>query len=219
MKSYLFSITILIMNLGFSQASTDLVFQFNGKVVDKETYLPVPNAEIEIIGTDSSTTIVQTDSSGLFHSPLNKNTSYSISVYEPSYLKAKGKVTTISELKSKVFTHKYELQPIVTIHEGFLAIDFDSTFSLSPFNLNSDTITLFRKHVFVNKNEISYNLFRNGKNNYQLSNQFNTLAEKISIELIDTSMVKISNEKFERSYWVVGYLTKSKFWYNLIKIK
>lgn len=62
---------------------------------------------------------LESDTNGLFEIPLEEKTSYSITVSKSNFLNARGKETTFHSKKSKIFKHKYELEPIVTYHEGF----------------------------------------------------------------------------------------------------
>ncbi|NBG65402.1 carboxypeptidase regulatory-like domain-containing protein [Acidiluteibacter ferrifornacis] len=217
MKSTLLSIFILLMNFGFCQVSEDLQFILKGKVVDQEISIPIQNARVEVIGTDSSTIVIETNENGVFETPLKGNTSYSVSVSKSSYLNAHGKETTIDETESNVFFHLYELEPMITIHEGFTTIDFNSTFSFKSIDFNTDSITLYKKYDGLSDEEVKYKLLSESNNDYQIISQQDVTIERIRMELIDTSVVKISTDKFNSNYWLIGYSTKNRFWFDLIK--
>ena len=97
-----------------------LVFALEGIVMNKETLEPIPNATVEIKGTDGTTAQKTTDGKGEFKFAekgsnsrhINENTSYTISVHAEGYLNAKGNETTVGEEESKVFYHEYKLQPV-----------------------------------------------------------------------------------------------------------
>lgn len=192
-------------------------FLIHGEVKDRESGVLIDKAEIRIIGTDGTETILLTDSTGTFEHELKNKTSYVISVYKTGYLISKGKETTTGKYKSLVFVHDYNLEPTYTIHEGFYNVDFDSVFSLSLIDFNSDTITLFRRNDFVKKDNIKYTMLREVDNIYQIFNNTNKSTRSIQIELIDTSLVKITHDKSESIYWLIAYSSNHKYWYNLIK--
>ena len=91
----------------------------NGLVKNLETGEPLVAATVTLIGTDGTTAEAETDAAGTFEFADNAgdpyikpNTSYSISVTKPGFLKAKGNETTVDIEESKQFSHLYELQPI-----------------------------------------------------------------------------------------------------------
>jgi len=96
-----------------------LVFALEGIVVNKDNLEPIPNATIDLVGTDGVTAQVTSDSRGEFKFAekgsaryINENTSYSVSVEAIDFLIAKGNETTVGEEESKVFYHEYRLQPV-----------------------------------------------------------------------------------------------------------
>lgn len=96
-----------------------ILFVLKGLVKNLETGEVLVAANVKLIGTDGTSAEVQTDANGEFEFAkngdgdyINENTSYSITVSKPQYLKAKGKETTVSVTESRVFAHLYELQPI-----------------------------------------------------------------------------------------------------------
>ncbi len=96
-----------------------ILFVLKGLVKDLETGQPLVAANVKLIGTDGSSAEVQTAADGTFEFGqngdayyINKNTSYQLTVSKPTYLKAKGKETTVNVEESKIFAHLYELQPI-----------------------------------------------------------------------------------------------------------
>jgi len=95
-----------------------ILFILKGIVLDLETKEVLVGAEVHLIGTDGTNAKVETDANGEFEFAengdkyyINKNTSYSITVSKANYLNAKGKETTVGLIESKIFAHKYELQP------------------------------------------------------------------------------------------------------------
>jgi peptidoglycan-associated lipoprotein len=98
----------------------DLVFAIEGEVRDKKTGEKVPDATVQLKGSDGTLFEVQTGSDGVFvlaeNGPNDRyvkpNTSYTLMVSKEKYLNAKGNETTVGEEESKVFYHVYELQPI-----------------------------------------------------------------------------------------------------------
>lgn len=217
MKSTLLSIFILLMNFGFCQDSEDSLFILKGEVVDQETATPIQNARVEVVGKDSSTVVLETNENGLFQATLKRNTFYRVSVSKPSYYRSKWKEVNIDETESNVFSQLFELAPMITVHEGFTTIDFDSTFTFKSIDFNADSITLYRKYNGLSDEEMKFKLLNESNNDYQIINLQDGTTERIRMELIDTSVVKISTDKFDYNYWLIGYSTKNRFWYDLIK--
>ncbi len=96
-----------------------ILFVLKGLVKDLETGQPLVAANVKLIGTDGSSAEMQTAADGTFEFGqngdayyINKNTSYQLTVSKPSYLRAKGKETTVNVEESKIFAHLYDLQPI-----------------------------------------------------------------------------------------------------------
>ncbi|NBG66588.1 OmpA family protein [Acidiluteibacter ferrifornacis] len=103
----------------WSFSEPPLFFKLNGLVKNLETGEPLVAATVTLIGTDGTTAEAETDAAGTFEFADNAgdpyikpNTSYSISVTKPGFLKAKGNETTVDIEESKQFSHLYELQPI-----------------------------------------------------------------------------------------------------------
>jgi len=95
-----------------------ILFILRGQVLDIETKEPLVAANVQLIGTDGTNATAETDANGEFEFAengdqyyINKNTSYSLTVSKTNYLNAKGKETTVGMVESKIFAHKYELQP------------------------------------------------------------------------------------------------------------
>jgi peptidoglycan-associated lipoprotein len=103
----------------WSFSEPPLFFKLEGLVKNLETGEPLVAATVTLIGTDGTTAEAETDAAGTFSFADNAgdpyikpNTSYSISVTKPEFLKAKGNETTVGVEESKRFAHLYELQPI-----------------------------------------------------------------------------------------------------------
>ena len=170
MKSILLSIFILIMNFGFCQDSEGLHFILKGKVVAQELSIPIQGARVDVIGTDSSKVVLETNENGVFETPLKRNTFYRVSVSKPSYYRTKWKEVNINETESNVFSQLFELAPMITVHEGFTTIDFDSTFSFKPIDFNADSITLYKKYNGLYDEEVKFKLLSESNKDYQIIN-------------------------------------------------
>ena len=96
-----------------------LVFALEGQVTNKETGDPIPDATVQLKGTDGTTAEMKTDEKGEFKFAdkgsdryINENTSYTLLVSASQFLNAKGNETTVGEEESKVYYHEYKLQPV-----------------------------------------------------------------------------------------------------------
>ena len=81
-------------------------------VVNLDSSILIENAKIEIIGTDSSSITIQTDSKGFTSTNLKPNTSYIIKVSASGYLNCIGKETTIGIENSMRFIHNFKMSEI-----------------------------------------------------------------------------------------------------------
>ncbi|MBL8003115.1 MAG: OmpA family protein [Flavobacteriales bacterium] len=97
----------------------DLVFALQGTVYDKETSQPLPDAKVEVVGTDGSTFSALTDATGGFvfaekakDRYIKENTSYSIRVSKEKYLNVSDQITTVGLNESTTFVKEYYLQPV-----------------------------------------------------------------------------------------------------------
>jgi hypothetical protein len=205
------------MNLGFCQETEDLLFLLKGKVVDIETSMPILNASIRIIGTDTSTVEIKTDSIGLFNTLIEKNTSYSVTVSKPSYLKAKGKETTITETESKVFAHFYELQPIVSVQHGFTSVNLDSTVTFKTFDISKDSIILHKINPFINTKDIASRIDENSENQYSIINSKNKYIDSFYIEFLERDVLRITSNGINEIFYIIGYKTNLTQRYLLLK--
>jgi len=217
MKIFLLSVFISIINLGFCQETEDLLFILKGKVVDTETSIPISNASIKVIGTDASVLEIKSDSNGLFHTPIDKSTSYSVLVSKPSYLRAKGKETTINETESKVFAHFYELQPIVSVQHGFSFVNLDSTVTFQPFDISKDSIMIYKLNPTIEIKDIVTKISKDYKNQYLIDNLVDNQKDKFSLEFLERDVLKITSNNIEEIFYIIGYKTKTMQRYLLIK--
>ncbi|HMN05804.1 MAG TPA: OmpA family protein [Flavobacteriales bacterium] len=96
----------------------DLVFALQGVVKDKVTLAPLPDARVEVVGTDGSNYSTLTDASGGFNFEENgrdryikENTSYTIRASKDNYLVVNDQITTVGLTESTTFVKEYLLQP------------------------------------------------------------------------------------------------------------
>lgn len=96
-----------------------IIFVLKGLVQDIESGEPLAAATVKLIGTDGSIAEATTESDGTFEFAengdgryINEETSYSLEVSKPNYLRARGKESTVGQQESKIFAHLYELIPI-----------------------------------------------------------------------------------------------------------
>lgn len=91
-----------------------LVFALKGVVYDKDSKVPVPGAEIKVVGSDGSSYQQQTDDNGSFDFEQNgdaryikPDVTYSIEVTKPQYLVAKDQISTVGLKESTTFAKEY----------------------------------------------------------------------------------------------------------------
>lgn len=119
----------------------DLVFALQGVVRDKVTGELLPDAKVEVVGTDGSNYSSLTDANGGFifeesgkERYIKENTSYSIRASKEGYLVVNDQITTIGLTESTTFVKEYALQPAakdVAIELPEVQFDLDKA-SLRP---------------------------------------------------------------------------------------
>ncbi len=97
----------------------DMVFSLQGVAKDKMTGAPLPDAKIEIVGTDGSNYSTLADANGAFTFEENgkdryikENTSYTIRASKDQYLVVNDQITTVGLTESTTFVKEYLLQPV-----------------------------------------------------------------------------------------------------------
>ncbi|MCI1752550.1 MAG: OmpA family protein [Flavobacteriales bacterium] len=97
----------------------DMVFALQGTAVDKETGEPLPDAKIEVVGTDGSNFSTLADADGKFSFEENgkdryikENTSYTVRATKENYLVVNDQITTVGLTESTTFVKEYLLQPV-----------------------------------------------------------------------------------------------------------
>ncbi|MCA1750397.1 MAG: OmpA family protein [Cryomorphaceae bacterium] len=98
----------------YSFSLPPLVFALEGVVYDKDSQMPVPEAEITVVGSDGASFQASTDGSGAFtfekkgeERYINPATNYSIEVSKPQYLVAKDQISTVGLNESTTFLKEY----------------------------------------------------------------------------------------------------------------
>lgn len=96
----------------------DLVFALQGVVKDKVTGEPLPDAKVEVVGTDGSSYSTLCDANGGFNFEesgrdryIKENTSYTIRASKEDYLVVNDQITTVGLTESTTFVKEYLLQP------------------------------------------------------------------------------------------------------------
>ncbi|MGV9012419.1 MAG: OmpA family protein [Flavobacteriales bacterium] len=97
----------------------DMVFALQGTALDKETGQPLPDAKIEVVGTDGSSFSTLADADGKFKFEENgkdryikENTSYTVRATKENYLVVNDQITTVGLSESTTFVKEYLLQPV-----------------------------------------------------------------------------------------------------------
>ncbi|MBK9422429.1 MAG: OmpA family protein [Flavobacteriales bacterium] len=97
----------------------DMVFALQGTALDKETGQPLPDAKIEVVGTDGSSFSTLADAEGKFKFEENgkdryikENTSYTVRATKENYLVVNDQITTVGLSESTTFVKEYLLQPV-----------------------------------------------------------------------------------------------------------
>lgn len=124
----------------------DLVFALQGTVYDKSTNLPLPDAKIEVVGTDGSSFSALTDANGGFSFAekgkdryIKENVSYTIRASKDEYLVVNDQITTVGLQESTTFVKEYYLQPArkgVVINLPTVLYEVDQ-FALIPAGMDS----------------------------------------------------------------------------------
>ncbi len=96
----------------------NLVFALQGTVYDKLTGQPLPDAKVEVVGTDGSNFSAMADGNGGFNFAekgkeryIKENTSYTIRASKENYLVVNDQITTVGLAESTTFAKEYYLQP------------------------------------------------------------------------------------------------------------
>ncbi len=97
----------------------DMVFALQGVVKDKVTGEPLPDAKVEVVGTDGSNFSALADANGGFNFAENgkdryikENTSYTVRASKDQYLVVNDQITTVGLTESTTFVKEYLLQPV-----------------------------------------------------------------------------------------------------------
>jgi len=102
----------------YSFAMPPILFTLQGVVTDKETRLPIPEANIKLVGSDGSSIDIKTDKAGFYDFAangkaryINEKTSYAITASAKDYLNSeKATETTVGVTEAKTFVHDFVLQ-------------------------------------------------------------------------------------------------------------
>jgi peptidoglycan-associated lipoprotein len=97
----------------------DMVFALQGVVKDKVTGEPLPDAKVEVVGTDGSNFSTLADANGGFSFEedgkdryIKENTSYTVRASKNQYLVVNDQITTVGLTESTTFVKEYLLQPV-----------------------------------------------------------------------------------------------------------
>lgn len=97
----------------------DMVFALQGVVKDKMTGEPLPDAKVEVVGTDGSNFSTLADANGGFSFEesgkdryIKENTSYTVRASKDQYLVVNDQITTVGLTESTTFVKEYLLQPV-----------------------------------------------------------------------------------------------------------
>jgi peptidoglycan-associated lipoprotein len=110
-------------------------FIIDGVITDVETGEPIPGAIVKLIGTDGSSVEAKADELGYYEFDekegtederyISANTSYTMDVTSPGYLKGKGQESTVGIEVSTRFKHDFKLQSIKTKEIRFPEVRYD----------------------------------------------------------------------------------------------
>ncbi len=133
----------------------DMLFALQGVVKDKVTGEPLPDAKVEVVGTDGSNFSALADGNGGFNFEekgndryIKENTSYTIRASKDNYLVVNDQITTVGLTESTTFVKEYLLQPAaknVAIELPEVQFELDKA-SLTPQGKDS-LQTLYRTLV------------------------------------------------------------------------
>ncbi|MBA3900330.1 MAG: OmpA family protein [Bacteroidetes bacterium] len=104
----------------FSFVIPPIIYVLQGTITDMDTRKPIPNAKIQLVGSDGSSAELITDATGTYifgdkgdaERYINGNTNYTLTVSAANYLNAVGKETTVGNVVSTTFIKDFALQPI-----------------------------------------------------------------------------------------------------------
>lgn len=99
----------------FSFALAPVEFTLRGTVRDDSTKQVLPDAQIQLIGSDGSFATAHTDINGVFlfdKEDIRQNTSYQILVSKEQYFNERGHETTLGIARSRDFVFDFYLVPI-----------------------------------------------------------------------------------------------------------
>ncbi len=98
----------------------NLEFSLQGTCYDKVTGQPLPDAKVEVVGTDGSSFSALADGNGGFKFAekgkeryIKENTSYTIRASKDNYLVVNDQITTVGLNESTTFAKEYYLQPVI----------------------------------------------------------------------------------------------------------
>ncbi len=92
-----------------------LLFTLQGVVRDDSTKQVIPDASVQLKGSDGTVVDVKTDATGLYQfgkTQILENTSYDLTVEKKGYFGTKGRETTVGLRQSKDLVHDFNLVPI-----------------------------------------------------------------------------------------------------------
>lgn len=120
----------------------NLVFALQGTCYDKLTGQPLPDAKVEVVGTDGSNFSAMADGNGGFNFAENgkdryvkENTSYTIRASKDGYLVVNDQITTVGLNESTTFAKEYYLQPA---HKDIVIKLPEVQYDLGKFDLRSE---------------------------------------------------------------------------------
>lgn len=98
----------------------NLEFALQGTCYDKLTGQPLPDAKVEVVGTDGSSFNALADGNGGFKFAekgkdryIKENTSYTVRASKDNYLVVNDQITTVGLNESTTFAKEYYLQPVI----------------------------------------------------------------------------------------------------------
>ncbi|MCF8302213.1 MAG: OmpA family protein [Bacteroidales bacterium] len=92
-----------------------LEFTLKGTIKNERTLQFVPDAKIELVGSDGSNLTAKTDEKGFYNfgkSQLEEDVTYEVTVSKKNYFNEQAKLTTVGLDKNKDFERNFMLQPI-----------------------------------------------------------------------------------------------------------
>jgi outer membrane protein OmpA-like peptidoglycan-associated protein len=124
-------------------------YSLEGKVLNKDTNLPIAFATVTLVMQNGQPVKVQTDNNGFYQFKLASNTAYSLAAEKTGFMKANGAgVTTKGLTKSELFKRDLYMSEIVIGK----AIKIDNIFyDFDKFNIRPDAAVELDKLVAVLK--------------------------------------------------------------------